>query len=160
MSKKLKKKPLRKYPDGGESNPFAMFQGSGLDNPFASGINYNLFGQLQTTPINQQFQNFSADNFGQQIGQAATSTAASLGQIPGFRDLTTPLTESRETAGKLQDQIINEKGLVRVGGKWKNSQGEEYTSKELNELVDMNFKDINYDLTSIFDRQNMNNELF
>jgi len=142
MSKKLKKKPLQKYQEGGENNPFAMFQGSGLANPFASGINYNLFGQLQTTPINQQYQNFTADNFGQQIGQGATKTAGFLGQIPGMRDAMSPMPEwGGEYAQKMKQDIAKEKGLTYNSwtGKWKNDKGEVYTNKELEDLAGMRY---------------------
>ncbi len=141
MPKKLKKKPLQKYQEGGD-NPFAMFQGSGLDNPFASGINYNLFGQLQTTPLNQQFQNFSTDNFGQQIGQAATSTAKDLGQIPGFQGTFSGMPEwGGEYAQKMKQDVAKEKGLTYNSwtGKWKNDKGEVYTNKELEDLAGMRY---------------------
>lgn len=141
MPKKLKKKPLQKYQEGGD-NPFAMFQGSGLDNPFASGINYNLFGQLQTTPLNQQFQNFSTDNFGQQIGQAATSTAKDLGQIPGFQGTFSGMPEwGGEYAQKMKQDVAKEKGLTYNSwtGKWKNDKGEVFTNKELEDLAGMRY---------------------
>ena len=142
MSKKLKKKPLQKYQEGGENNPFAMFQGSGLDNPFSSGINYNLFGQLQPTSATQQFQNFTADNFGQQIGQAATSTASSLGQIPGFQGTFSAMPEwGGEYAQKMKQYVAKEKGLTYNSwtGKWKNDKGEVYTNKELEDLAGMRY---------------------
>lgn len=141
MSKKLKKKPLQKYQEGGD-NPFAMFQGSGLDNPFSSGINYNLFGQLQPTSATQQFQNFTADNFGQQIGQAATSTASSLGQIPGFQGTFSAMPEwGGEYAQKMKQDVAKEKGLTYNSwtGKWKNDKGEVYTNKELEDLAGMRY---------------------
>ena len=133
MAKMKSKKPLKKYQGGGDSdNPFS-FPTSGLANPFASGINYQL-GTLNITDPNQQYLNLGDNPFGQRVGEGAMKTAGMFsGMMP-----TSDLPEwGGEYSQKLKQEIAKEKGLKynEWSGKWKNDKGEVYTNDELMDLA-------------------------
>jgi hypothetical protein len=133
MAKMKSKKPLKKYQLGGDSeNPFS-FPTSGLANPFASGINYQL-GTLNITDPNQQYLNLGDNPFGQRVGEGAMKTAGMFSGMMPTSDL--PEWGDAESE-RLRNQIAKERGYTSAGkNKWKDPKtGTTITKDELDILA-------------------------